>query len=576
MPHAGYTVVGRAPNENAPWDTDDQDGGDIVPQVFKRTNAKTRKASIGSQYSENILPPLEVIESGKWTFRVCVLGLILCWLTAIGAIVSGAVVQSITSNSDDGYAPSFTRHGPLTAFVQLAVSFWITAVSDIAGLVHSTSLRFTLLASRKLTFNSNLRLFTSCTNSPVHCWPANVVWAWGLISSYACGTMIIVESVYTYFNAADESYQLDVVSGYALIFLGLGLLAQASIATWALMVTEIPSWSTHPIHTAKICQSQGWLAPISRRTMLSVHDAQNFAVHHTPSGPKRRQGSLLKAHFRVRRVLIFSWTVTLLAFLWFISITVAYQVGGGPSLGPSWGSFSRSFTSNWNLIPNWGSHNPTAFLGISTSLGKAFYTFGPWLVCKYLLTSVIIGSITLNLHVVELLVQCSRDESLWRQTTSAGGLGPSKYGALHIAFSTWQTIILFVSKTIIHWIFSLAFGIYYEGVEIMLPQVCYTAVTLFLFSSLATFLALWRPKGPQPATFGHLPSLVDLIDVWPCRVGDKPDVEHHRANNAAGHSQTSDTVTLYWGDKGVNEDGSRRAGTAFARLEPIVMSDSYL
>jgi hypothetical protein len=262
------------------------------------------------------------------------------------------------------------------------------------------------------------------------------------------------------------------------------------------------------------------------------------------------------------------WTVTLIAFLWFIAITVAYQVGGGPSMGPSWGSFSRSYTTDWSLIPDW--IDTTAFLGISTSLGQSHNTFGPWLLCKYLLTCAFIGGITIDLHVVELLVQCSRDESLWRRAASTGGLGPSSHGAFHVAFTTWhQTICLFVFKTLIHWVFSLAFGPYWEGIEMRIPQVCYTAVALFLLSLSATYLTLWRPKGPQPATFGHLPTLIDLIDVWPCRMPDPENRDAVDGTNKTGGLQAGESVTLYWGDKSWNHrpDVTCRVALALAQSD---------
>ncbi|KAJ9601905.1 hypothetical protein H2200_013575 [Cladophialophora chaetospira] len=570
MSQGGYTPLGRRDYGS----TTSKSNGEEVPKPYTHRQKTKRGLSdiqqIGSQSSENILQPLEVIDPGIWTFRVCLIGLTFMWLTGIGVIVYGAVAQSISDRSEDGYAPSYVHHKAVVPFVQLAVSFWVTALSDIAGLVHSTSLRFTLLASRKLTFNSNLRLFTSCPKSRVHWWPINFIWAWSLISSYACGSMVLVESVY---SSADSGR--DMVSGYALIFLGFGLLGQASIASWALMVTKIPTWSTNPIHTAKVCQTQGWLASLSGRTMMSVHDAQHLEEHETPSLPKARQKSLLKAHFRVRRVLVLVWVVTLLGFLWFAAISIAYQVGGGPGhLGPTWGSFSRSYTNDWSLIPNWKDY--TAFLGISTSLGQSFYTFGPWLVCKYLLTCAILGGITMNLHVVELLVQCSRDESLWRETSSTSGLGPRRYGAFSIAFLTWQTMTLFVFKTVIHWIFSLAFGIYYEGIEIRIPQVCFTANVLFALALLATLLALQQPKGPQPATFGHLPTLVDLIDLWPCRSIEETEQTQSAAEDGVEGRQDTDMVTLYWGDKGEDQNGIRRAGTSYTPLGPIVMSALYL
>jgi len=165
---------------------------------------------------------------------------------------------------------------------------------------------------------------------------------------------------------------------------------------------------------------------------------------------------------------------------------------------------------------------------------------------------------------------------MWREAASANGLAPEKYHALRIGFSTWQSIVLFILKTLIHWVFSLAFGIYYEGIELRIPQVCYTAITLFMLSVLATWLALWRPAGPQPATFGHLPTLVDLIDVWPCRMTGEVELGQGVQKNTTEDAHGAKIVTLYWGDKGINEDGTRRAGTAFERLQPLVMSAVYM
>ncbi|KIW12965.1 hypothetical protein PV08_08152 [Exophiala spinifera] len=512
--------------------------------------------------------PLEVIEPGTWTLRVCILGLATMWLTGLATIIYGSIVEASSKGTFQHWGPSFIHKRAIGPLTQLAIAFWITLLTDIAGLVHSTSLRFSLLARRKLTFNSNLRLFTSCPDSPVHSWPINIIWAWSLISSYACGSMVIVESVYDYSNSGEVGFHTyDIVSGYALIFLGFGLLGQALIASWALMVCKFPSWSTNPIKTAKICRDLGWLRPLTQRTMLSVHDAQSLEPHDSPSLPKVRQGSLLRAHSNVRPALIFVWVVTALSFLWFIAVTLAYQLGGS-SIGPSWGTFSRSYTNDWSLIPDW--HDVTAFIAISTSLGQSSYTFGPWFLCKYLLTCVFLGGITMDLHVVELLVQCSRDESLWRQTASARGLDRNRDGALEIAFRSWETIALFVFKTAVNWVFSMAFGPYWEGIEMRIPQICYTAISLFWLSLLATYLALWKPKGPQPATFGHLPTLVDLIDVWPGRGSNE------RSENAVDGGAKADHLPLFWGDKGTRDNGFRRAGTDHAPLQPIVMTALYL
>lgn len=53
---------------------------------------------------------------------------------------------------------------------------------------------------------------------------------------------------------------------------------------------------------------------------------------------------------------------------------------------------------------------------------------------------------------------------------------------------------------------------------------------MFAFATLSaciTFLATRQPKGPQPATYGHIQTLANLIDKWPV------------------------TTTMWWGEKKV-------------------------
>jgi hypothetical protein len=63
-----------------------------------------------------------------------------------------------------------------------------------------------------------------------------------------------------------------------------------------------------------------------------------------------------------------------------------------------------------------------------------------------------------------------------------------------------------------------------------------------------TLICLEHPEGPQPATYDHLQTLVNLIDEW-----------HHR---------------MFWGHKG--ERGPYNyAGTASHQLPRIIMSQKY-
>jgi len=64
-------------------------------------------------------------------------------------------------------------------------------------------------------------------------------------------------------------------------------------------------------------------------------------------------------------------------------------------------------------------------------------------------------------------------------------------------------------------------------------QILNFSLALGVFTVILTLLALWRPRGPQPATYGHIQTLANLIDEWP----------------AEGQKQ------IYWGHKGLYEPG---------------------
>jgi hypothetical protein len=78
----------------------------------------------------------------------------------------------------------------------------------------------------------------------------------------------------------------------------------------------------------------------------------------------------------------------------------------------------------------------------------------------------------------------------------------------------------------------------------------------FLIGGLANYLATRRPQGPQPATFGHLQTLADLVDDW----------------------NTDDNGHMWWGDKASSmEGGYRQAGTSCntASLSTVDASKEY-
>jgi hypothetical protein len=175
----------------------------------------------------------------------------------------------------------------------------------------------------------------------------------------------------------------------------------------------------------------------------------------------------------------------------------------------------------------------------------------------------------------------SRDEDAWRAADAGNPQRrePSKRGgrlstnAFKAALTSWQNAVLFVSKALLHWLLgqsispsleympNSAYGIsdtgishYYQFDMIYMRIFAFSIVATFL-AIFTTYLALRRPKGPQPTAWGHFQTLADLIDDW-------------NFDKNGG---------LWWGDKGMNADGVRHAGTSGNRdvLGNILMDSQY-
>lgn len=90
------------------------------------------------------------------------------------------------------------------------------------------------------------------------------------------------------------------------------------------------------------------------------------------------------------------------------------------------------------------------------------------------------------------------------------------------------------------------------------PQTFYLGIGALILAIFVPTCAFWKPKGPQPAAFGHLQTLADLIDTWP-QAGEK----------------------MFWGQKEMSranlvEEDILHAGTATKRLEPVRFGESYM
>lgn len=166
----------------------------------------------------------------------------------------------------------------------------------------------------------------------------------------------------------------------------------------------------------------------------------------------------------------------------------------------------------------------------------------------FLIILAIQSVMTMGLHCAELLVNLSRDEDTWCETYTAKGY--VSRNALFDVLRSWKAVLLLVLKPVVYWLFGLGITFYFDwGIFMRQPQILYMSIAIIVLAVFGTFLCFKRPKGPQPATFGHVQTLVNLIDDW--------------------------NENMFWGHKGCDTNGICHAGTAHSQLGKITMTEVY-
>jgi hypothetical protein len=395
------------------------------------------------------------------------------------------------------------------------------------GYIHTCSLRWALHREAKLEFNSNLRLLTAAKKSPPNGFIANALYLIGIIFSYGATSLIFISLNPELARVLGKAYNKADTNGVhinaiALLALGVGFFLQAVITTWALVSTNIQTWSSNPLIVARTCLDENdghRLEPEDDRCMMSVHD------HEIKPGqaqqPRRRQRSMFSAHFRVRRIVILLGILPILG-----------GAAGGAAYGYLLnGSRTGVYGRSWSLLPVFTGKTDTncetrQCTDGTSVLNMGWSAKGPWGTLGGVLLVLFIQSIvTLSLHCAELIVNLSRDEKVWRELIGDRGTDP-RYSSLLAALTSWQTIFLFILKSGVHWMFGLAVNMQYQlGVNLHPPQIFYFSGFSLITAIFGTLLSLWRPKGYLPASYGHLQTIVDIIDEW------------------------SDSGCLFWGEK---------------------------
>ncbi|GFF52872.1 hypothetical protein IFM51744_07957 [Aspergillus udagawae] len=468
----------------------------------------------------------------------------------------------------------------------LGINIILALCTDGMMFVHSVSLRWALYREERLEFNTNIRLFTSSKRFGPNKWYINVVALTCLMLSYASSSVLLLSDQAVALSENDDQFPL-LINATALVALGLGLAGQAVIAVWCLVSSYklIPTWSSNPLNTASAVMQNGDLAHHPGRCMLSVYQRQ---MPSQETYPMDRQGNIFQLQGMVRYILALLWSLALLAIAWPIAIaTVSKSIGNASAAGQGFEPLCWRVELKWNKI-NWACSRNYVTLSLSPyandhNPNSATFSYGAEAVLCVLFVCLIQASQTVALHCLELLVNLSRDEGIWRQAYSETREAPGAQLAtnpIRAALSSWENAVLFIAKAVLHWIIgqSLIPSVTMEAskdiesfsstpvedlsthvedqfkhgfqFDMVYSRLIVYAILAVFVATFASYLALRRPRGCQPAALGHLQTLVDLIDDWKTDLGGR----------------------MWWGDKTQLEAGPvRHAGTCWDKtvLGPI-------
>ncbi|KAG2159079.1 uncharacterized protein EDB93DRAFT_1117952 [Suillus bovinus] len=374
----------------------------------------------------------------------------------------------------------------------LILDLIVTLCTESIGFIHGISLRSALASESRLRFNTNLRLLTAARgwynpNGAL----LNGISAVLLTISYSSASLIICQDYQV--TLAGGSFESISIAGFPLLILGIALLLQVMIALLAMWAVKILTWSSSPFDLTAALVHHTQLTPSTLRCMRHVSDLDTYGG---PAKPTETQPSALHAHPSIRKVVISLWVMVAACAVW--GALVMYIWGHFPT--------NKTFSPSPLTLQMW------SFLGSGLSNSIAY--FMPSIGLK--------GWVLLLVNIAVLIVNVIRDERRWRCATKREGLRVAT-NPLKPIFAHPICLILFIAKPFLHWMFGLSFSLaltaFDENITALLvtmytAQIWNLCIALFIFSSFFTFIALRRPCGPQPAAYGHLQTLANLVDEW--------------------------------------------------------------
>ncbi|KAG1908842.1 uncharacterized protein F5891DRAFT_974143 [Suillus fuscotomentosus] len=374
----------------------------------------------------------------------------------------------------------------------LILDLFVTLCTESIGFVHGISLRSALASESRLRFNTNLRLLTAARG-------------WYNPNSAFLNGISAVHILQRGLTRCGSSDSIS-IAGFPLLILGVALLLQVMIALSAMRAVKILTWSSSPFDLTAALVHHAQLTPATFRCMRPVSDLDMYGG---PAKPPETQPSAWHAHPSIRKVVIYLWLIVAACAGWAVLVMyfwdhfhLAQVVPTSPLTLQTW-SFLRNLMGNYVIYD---------LPGVNLEA---------WIVV-FVFTAVVQGPLTLGLHCSELIANVIRDERQWRCATKRKGLSVAT-NPLKPIFIHPMCLILFIAKPFLHWMFGLSFSLaltaFDENINALVmsmftAQIWNLCIALFIFSCFFTFIALRRPHGPQPAAYGHLQTLANLVDEW--------------------------------------------------------------
>ncbi|KZT27585.1 hypothetical protein NEOLEDRAFT_1176600 [Neolentinus lepideus HHB14362 ss-1] len=496
-------------------------------------------AEIKYEALENDTPHLGVAayDKGITSRNVSIAGIIVGYLFGCTCIIMGALCRLQLLPSSLGISAEGNVLLNITIpFLREAVLFFINVILvkftvGAAGSAHETALRWKLASENdvqtgeiRLEFNSNLRFLKSSYNWwSANGLVANTVMAVTLAITYASSSMLLLNVTDTQTDGVRHN---TVLSSVALIILGIVVLIQVTISTIAICTTEILSWSQSPLDTAAALVASHRLVRRPGRCMHSLYDR---CTRTQPLKPRARQESAWKSHPQFRRFTMYIWMLVAAGYYWCLIIS-------GMVLSGTQGSTASAMQFQWT------GEAPVA--GVLWGMGILLGFQG--------------GIVTTGVTAAQMLVGLTRDEYVWkaldrREDPTALSATVRKRWLARIRkltvfkmfFLNWQTFVIHMAEPIIHWLFGLAIRVdAVAGFQVRPLPILYITVLATLGVILITMVGHFTPAHTIPSTYGHLQTIVDLVDEW-----------HF--------------PTMYWGNKWITGESSMAIGHAGTSDEPL-------